>query len=96
MKIDRYTKAVLTIIAACLVWISIRDINFSRSVEAAPTALSSQNNTPLKVVVVGFENRHSGVALPPIPVSIQSIQRGYISNTNQQLPWEPVRIDSTK
>ena len=93
MKIDLYTKAVLTIIAVCLIWISVRDINFSRPAEAAPAASSSQHTPPLKVVIVGVENPMGGQS-PPLPVAIQSINRG--SFQGQPLPWDAVRTDSMK
>jgi len=35
MKIDRYTKIVLTVIAACLVWISLGGPSLVRPVHAA-------------------------------------------------------------
>jgi len=47
MKPDLYTKAVLTVIAVCLVWISIGNVVFPRPVEA-------QNQNPTLVKVSGF------------------------------------------
>lgn len=47
MKSDFYTKAVLTVIAICLVWISIGPVVFPRPVEA-------QNQNPTMVKVSGF------------------------------------------
>ena len=44
MKIDVYTKTVLTIIAICLVWICVRDVTISRSAQA---------NAPQPVIVTG-------------------------------------------
>jgi len=44
MKIDVYTKMVLTIIAICLVWICVRDVTISRSAQA---------NAPQPVIVTG-------------------------------------------
>jgi hypothetical protein len=35
MKLDLYTKAVLTVIAACLVWICLRDAALVRPAQAA-------------------------------------------------------------
>lgn len=36
MKLDLYTKFVLTVIAVCLVWVCLRDVAFVRSAQAAP------------------------------------------------------------
>ena len=33
-KVDSYTKAILTVIAACLVWICVRDIPVARMAHA--------------------------------------------------------------
>jgi hypothetical protein len=37
MKIDHYTKTVLTIIALCLVWLCVRDSFVTRPVQATAT-----------------------------------------------------------
>jgi hypothetical protein len=42
MKIDAYTKTVLTIIAICLVWICVKDVT-----------RSAQANAPQPVIVTG-------------------------------------------
>jgi hypothetical protein len=43
MKIDTYTKTVLTIIAICLVWICVRDV-----------PRPAQANAPQPVIVTGY------------------------------------------
>ncbi len=35
MKLDLYTKFVLTVIAVCLVWVCLRDVALVRSAQAA-------------------------------------------------------------
>jgi hypothetical protein len=47
MKTDVYTKTVLTVIALCLVWISVREI-------AWPKPVAAQTPTPSVVTVSGF------------------------------------------
>src|SRR5262245_19301639 len=42
MKLDTYTKAVLTIIALCLIWISVRDVNFAAPAHANTVAESRE------------------------------------------------------
>ena len=38
MKLDTYTKAVLTIIALCLIWICVKDVNFASTAHANTAA----------------------------------------------------------
>jgi len=38
MKFDTYTKTVLTIIALCLVWLCVRDVNFTPTAQAKAAA----------------------------------------------------------
>jgi hypothetical protein len=66
MMTDRYTKAVLTVIAACLAVIALRDLPFSRSAEAqAPihVVLDQVGNT-------AFQYAFQYVAAP-LPVKVQ-------------------------
>ena len=55
MRIDFYTKAVLTVIAACLVWIAIGGPSLFPTVQA-------QSNNVQNVRVVGWGNASSSVA----------------------------------
>ena len=65
MRIDTYTKAVLTIIAVALVWIAAGGTNVVPAVEA-------QDRTPTRVVIVGWEQGGSGAARAlPLPVREQ-------------------------
>jgi len=67
MKIDRYTKIVLTIIAACLVWISLGGPSLVTPVHAASPSvvyiagLWDLDNTPHNFYTQG---RPSGLAVP--------------------------------
>jgi hypothetical protein len=66
MMTDRYTKAVLTVIATCLVVIAVRDLPFLRSAEA---------QTPMHVVLdqingTAFQYAFQYVAAP-LPVKVE-------------------------
>ena len=43
--VDRYTKAVLTVIAVCLLWLVVRDVTLVKPAQAA---------SPTEVVVTGW------------------------------------------
>ena len=62
MRIDLYTRAVLTLIALCLVWIAIGGPALLPVVEA------QQSTT--RVVVVGYENAGGTKRNLPLPVQI--------------------------
>ena len=53
MKTDRYTKAILTLIALCLLWICLRDIPLAPTAEAA--SLKDGGDDVVKVQIVGIE-----------------------------------------
>jgi Mg/Co/Ni transporter MgtE len=98
MKTDLYTRTVLTVIAACLVWLCVNSLT--------PTASAQAQPAPQKVVIAGVD-----VALPVVvtdskgvplmgatglrvnlgeqalPVAIRGIQR-----TGAE-PWEPILVD---
>jgi hypothetical protein len=61
MRIDFYTRAVLTVIALCLVWIAIGGRSLLPAVEAQQT---QQGTT--RVVIVGYERGNL-----PLPVQIE-------------------------
>jgi hypothetical protein len=65
MRIDAYTKIVLTIIAVSLVWIAAGGPSVVPPVEA-------QIATPTRVIVVGWEDRAQFVyRLPEMPESLR-------------------------
>lgn len=78
MKIDLYTKAALTVIAACLVWICI----------AQTWAPSAQAQGDQRVVLVGIEPTDGAV-----PVLIRGIERGRTSGDGRYYPWQPLPVD---
>ena len=78
MKIDLYTKTVLTVIAACLVWICISGVTPVARAQAQPDqAAQGPAVPPTRVMLVDEENRpihvqglrvHSGGV--PLPVDV--------------------------
>jgi hypothetical protein len=58
MRIDFYTRAVLTVIALCLVWIAIGGPSL------LPVAAAQQG--PTRVVIVGYERGNL-----PLPVQVE-------------------------
>lgn len=57
MPSDRYTKAVLTVIAATLVWICVRDLApVAQAREQNPVSLAYSDRSPLPVKIVGVEH----------------------------------------
>jgi hypothetical protein len=82
---DRYTKIVLTIIAAALVWLCIRHI--------VPVAQASESEQV--VSLAGIDQRH------PLPVKIVSIEyvtwtekAGPFDTVQAHLPWDSINVTS--
>lgn len=75
MRLDTYTKMVLTVIAVCLVWICARDITVTRTVEAqmGSKVILSGADAPIPVVIQGIKRGKNvvGQDLPweKLPVS---------------------------
>jgi hypothetical protein len=66
MKRDLYTKVILTIIAICLVWICLRDINLS------PGKLyAGQYGEAVDVKIVGID-KAVALGLWALPVEVQN------------------------
>ncbi len=83
MNVDAYTNAVLTIIAACLVWICLNGVTPVAGAQAArpapaPVILVDANGTPLSAVpvIVGNPSLPVEVTNRALAVAVQSIQRG--------------------
>jgi hypothetical protein len=49
--LDRYTKTMLTVIAVCLVWLSVRDVLVDPSHAADVTHVVVDNQVPVPVVI---------------------------------------------
>ena len=77
MKVDLYTKGILTIIAACLVWLIAGGNGMIPAVEA-------QDRTPTRVILVGWEDGDEFVRrLPGVPESLRK-NRGLPLPVQQQ------------
>ncbi len=80
MKVDVYTKAVLTVIALCLVWISFRSMG---DISVA----NAQTTQPVEIV--GW--RLNG----PIHVQISGVRQGYYTAGTGQpysAPWDSLPV----
>jgi hypothetical protein len=82
MKIDAYTKGVLTVIAACLVWMCVNGATPATHAQAkpqdpTPVVLVDPSGVPLTRLPVAILN-------PELPVAVRSIQRGGV--------WDPIRV----
>ena len=82
MKIDAYTKAVLTVIAACLVWMCVNGATPTthaqvKSPDPTPVVLVDASGAPVRTLPVTIANRELAVA-------VRSIQRGG--------PWDPIQV----
>jgi hypothetical protein len=60
MKTDAYTKSVLTVIAASLLWLCLENV-------VHPRAVSAQN--ALRVVIVGIDDDHSKEFALPVQIT---------------------------
>ena len=83
MNVDAYTKGVLTVIAACLVWICFNSATPVAGAQAArpapaPVVLVDANGTPLTAVpvIVGNPSLPVEVTNRALTVAVGSIQRG--------------------
>ena len=83
MNVDAYTKTVLTIIAACLVWICLNGVTPVARAQAtrpapAPVILVDASGTPLSAVpvIVGNPSLPVEVTNRSVAVAVRSIERG--------------------
>jgi hypothetical protein len=99
MTMDAYTKSILTVIAACLVWICANGATpvarAQTGVTPTPVVLVDAKGVPLESIPVAVLNQllRVEVANPSLavavsnatlPVSVRSIQRG--------APWDPFQV----
>ena len=82
MKIDAYTKGVLTVIAACLVWMCVNGATPATHAQAkpqdpTPVVLVDPRGVPLTRLPVAILN-------PELAVAVRSIQRGGV--------WDPIQV----
>ncbi len=90
MKVDFYTKAVLTVIAACMCWMCLNSVTPGIRAQAPPSptpvVLVDASGTPLRAVpvIVGNPSLPVEVTNRPLAVAVQSIQRG--------AAWDPIPV----
>ena len=82
MSLDRYTKVVLTVIAACLVWMCVNSATPTTHAQAkppepTPVVLVDASGAPVRTVPVTIAN-------PELAVAVRSIQRGDT--------WDPIQV----
>jgi hypothetical protein len=89
MKIDTYTKLVLTVIAAALVWLCVRDLPPITHAQAGP------QEQPVTLIGASIDPR------APLPVMIVGVKRhSWTMNMDlgrpyqDSLPWEPLAVTS--
>jgi hypothetical protein len=90
MKIDSYTKAVLSVIAACLLWLCVNTVTPTAAAQSAPTRptpviIVDERGTPL-ITAQGL--RVSLGSSQTIPVSLMAIER--------RGAWQPIPVDVMK
>ncbi len=91
MNVDSYTKGVLTVIAACLVWICLSGGAPVARAQApgpqpTPVVLVDVEGRPLRSVPVFVSNESLPVAVtnPSLAVAVRSIARG--------ARWDPIQV----
>ena len=104
MKVDAYTKIVLTLIAACLVWLCVTNVTVSEPASAqmrppAQEVIIAGVKTPNGFLPVTISGAAPGARLPVIlsdiatPDRLLPVKIWGIQTPNQQLP---VSIHSVK
>lgn len=88
MKIDLYTKVVLTIIALCLVWVCVKDVSVTQTASAQGTQpVSIVGITGGLIIPVGISGIEQYPSAPwdPLPVS-ETKNPLPVSETKNPLP----------
>ena len=97
MNPDLYTKAVLSIIALCFIWICVNGITPVTSAQGdVQKVIIAGWDRPVQVVLVGEDRRplieaqglRVNVGDQTIPVAIRAIERVG--------PWQPIEVDVPK
>jgi hypothetical protein len=70
MKVDLYTKAVLTVIAGCLVWICATQSNLLPAASAQATGLPAPATSAPQIVYIGgyYDVAGGRATLTPLPL----------------------------
>ena len=103
MTIDAYTKGVLTVIAACLVWMCVNGMTPAASAQAgkpepAPVVLVDAKGTPL-ITSQGLLVNLGTKALPvvvgnvPMPVEIANPSLAVsVRSIQRGAAWDPIQV----
>ena len=102
MKIDAYTKAVLTVIAACLVWMCLNGITptvgAQAKAEPSPVILVDEKGNPLFTrdgfrVNLGPKAQPVMVANDPLPVDVRNAALAVAVRAIQRTTvWDPIQV----
>jgi hypothetical protein len=74
MRIDRYTKVILTIIAACLVWLSVGGTRLFPSVKAQVPQTDASRRFPTVIKGSDFGYRVDGLRIGEAPMGTLVVQ----------------------
>ncbi len=98
MKIDKYTKVILTVIAVMLVlnFLNIKvDVQSGKIKEAGILTVSgnsdSKADAPMQVVITGVDMKNTGNAMPVLPVAYTGGQFQWVGSDNPM----PVKTAAT-
>jgi hypothetical protein len=100
MRIDLYTKCVLTVIAACLVWMCVSGVTPAAYAQAArpqptPVVIVDFKGQPLQTLPVSVLNRAIPVVVAnpqAIPVSMESTVGVTIRSVERGGAWDPFDV----
>jgi hypothetical protein len=74
MRTDRYTKVILTIIAACLIWLSVGGTRLLPSVQAHSTQVQTARPFPTVIKGSDFGYRVDGIRQGEAPIGTLVVQ----------------------
>lgn len=74
MRTDRYTKVILTIIAACLIWLSVGGTRLLPSAQAQSSPLQSARPLPTVIKGADFGYRVDGLRKGEAPIGTLVVQ----------------------
>ena len=102
MKTDLYTRTVLTIIAACLVWLCVNSLTPSASAQAPQTDVQKVMLVDSRgLPVIGATGLRVNLGDPAVPVNITTQDRNIpvvirgIERAGTG-PWQPIQVDVLK
>jgi hypothetical protein len=93
MRNELYLRAVLTVIAACLVWMCLNDVTPETFAQAQPAG-------PMRVVLVDEQNvplstsqgLHVSLGLQTVPVSIAAPVAVRVTSVERAGVWQPIDV----